>query len=371
MKISKYNYYVKDGKDCFWFNGITQFFLKSDVDLSKKLENNLINNIEGVKNSIPALYEKLIMKGFVIEDNVEEVDLIRELNDKVSNSKNYFLIILPTLNCNFNCWYCVQDHVETKMDQITFSNIKKHIKKMVIEEKIESLHIEWFGGEPFLFFDEIVKPLSIYALNLCKKHELPFRNTATTNGYLLNKTSAISLEKLGFKHFQISIDGTRIQHNKVKNSKDGNSAFDVTLENINFILSNSNNIQITLRLNYSNKNLKESIIKEVNGLIEEKNRTKIKVVFRRIWQEKADETRGEKITEMINSFEESGYCTSRWDLDNGFIPSYADKKYYNAINYNGNVLKCTANDDLQHNNPPGKLENDGNIAWEDGVLDKI
>ena len=101
---------------------------------------------------------------------------------------------------------------------------------------------------------------------------------------------------------------------------------------------------------------------------------KTNVVFCRhcyVWQEKADETRGEKITEMINSFEESGYCTSRWDLDNGFIPSYADKKYYNAINYNGNVLKCTANDDLQHNNPPGKLENDGNIAWEDGVLDKI
>lgn len=372
MKLSKYNYYIKDSESHhYWFNGITQFFFKIESTLSDKLRSNLTNDINEIKHKLPSFYKNLKDKGFIIEESTNEIDAIRKLNKQVSNSKNYFLIILPTLNCNFNCWYCVQDHVETKMNEQTLSMVKEHLRNMIVKEKITSLHIEWFGGEPFLYFDEIIHPLSKFALNLCKKKEIPFRNTATTNGYFLTDKVASSLEGLSFKHFQISIDGTRNQHNKVKKSKFNDSAYDTSLNNINNILNKINSIEITLRLNYSDKNLKESIIEEVNEIIESKNRSRIKIIFRRIWQEKTDGSRSKKITNLITNFEDAGYCTSRWDLDNGFIPCYADKKYYNAINYNGNVLKCTANDDLQHSDSPGKLEKDGIITWKEGILDKI
>lgn len=36
---------------------------------------------------------------------------------------------------------------------------------MLEVEKIESLHLDWFGGEPFMYFSQVISPLSNYAKN--------------------------------------------------------------------------------------------------------------------------------------------------------------------------------------------------------------
>lgn len=370
MKRSKYNFILNKGDKSFWFNGITHHHFCLDITLSNKLENNL-ENLEFLKEQIPGFYQKLVDKGFLVEDSIEELDIIRDYTNKAREAKSYYLIILPTLNCNFDCWYCVQNHIETIMTDTTIQKVKNHIQYAVEVDKINSLHVEWFGGEPFLFFKEVILPISKFALSICKKAGIPFVNSATTNGYYITPEINSTLVELNFKGFQITIDGTRDLHNKVKKSKDDNSAFDVTLNNINSLLSNSTDSRVTLRINYTNDNLKENILNEVNEIIQIENRSKVNIRFRKVWQEKVDKTRSSKVFEIINRFEKEGYCSnSQFDLDNGFIPCYADKKYYNAINYDGSVVKCTANDDLQSGNPPGKLQDDGSILWEDGFLER-
>jgi len=371
MKLSKYNYYIKDKESFLWFNSITQRFFYLNNEISEKVLNTLNNDINYFRECSPKFFNKLKDYGFIIEKGVDEIETIRELNNKIVNSKNYSLIILPTLNCNFSCWYCVQDHIETKMSQDTVSNIKKHIQRMIVDEKISSLNIEWFGGEPFLYFNDIIKPLSIFAITLCKKHDIPFTSSATTNGYYLNENVSEFLEELNFRHFQISIDGIRKQHNKVKKAKKGISAYDTTLNNINRILSTTKNINILLRFNYSVKNLNEEIVEEINKIISPINRKKVEIVFRRIWQVKVDTNLSGLIIKLINAFINSGFRASQIDIDNAFITCYTDRKYYNAINYNGNIVKCTANDDIYSDAPPGKLQKDGTIVWKEGFLKKF
>ena len=50
---------------------------------------------------------KLFDNGFVIDDDCNEIDIIRNRNEKAIHSKDYMLVVLPTLNCNFKCWYCM------------------------------------------------------------------------------------------------------------------------------------------------------------------------------------------------------------------------------------------------------------------------
>lgn len=84
--------------------------------------------------------------GFLMEDEIDELKIIRQNNELSIHNKDYFLIILPTLNCNFSCWYCIQNHIPSKISTDTLENIMKHIDFMIEKKEITSLHLDWFGG---------------------------------------------------------------------------------------------------------------------------------------------------------------------------------------------------------------------------------
>jgi uncharacterized protein len=254
------------------------------------------------------------------------------------------------------------------MGNATIDKVKRHIEFMIKEEKITQLSIEWFGGEPFMYFDEVVKEISEFAIEQCDTAKIPFFNSSTTNGFYLKDDIISQLEKLRFYHFQITIDGKRNLHNKVKYMTGIESAFDVTVGNINTILLKNKNIDFTLRINYSLKNLEEEIVDDVNSLIELKNRSRVNMLYRKIWQVKPSKEMNVALKKIMNGFKESGYNLNKVDIHNNYMSCYSDKKYYNSISYDGKVLKCTANDDLQGKESPGILMEDGQIKWKDGFL---
>lgn len=371
MKVSKYNYILEKDDKTFWFNGLSNKYFTLNHVLSEKLKSVLKGKegIELLSKKSYMLYENLFENNFILKDDINELNVIRENNHKAVNTKNYLLIILPTLNCNFSCWYCVQDHIDTKMDDCTMDKVKNHLKRVIEEDKIETLHIEWFGGEPFMFFDEVIKPISTYAIELCEKANIPFINTATTNGYYLTQNIHSQIQDLNFIRFQITLDGIRDLHNKIKFTGKGESAFDTVLNNINELLSNTVDIMVLLRINYTDKTLDNQIVDEVNEIINVENRCKIRVMMRKIWQEAISKENGNRANELIDEFNKTGCKKFNHDVSKGFVPCYADRKWYNAINYNGAVVKCTANNDLYSDNPPGVLQEDGSIKWQEGFLD--
>lgn len=143
------------------------------------------------------------------------------------------------------------------------------------------------------------------------------------------------------------------------------------LNNIDTILSNTDNTSILLRINYTETNLDSAIVEQVNRHIAQNNRSKIHVTLKRVWQENINHTRIEKIKEIYELFKQSGYnIKSQSNLITDFIPCYACKKYYNAINYDGYVHKCTAKSDLTPNSAFGKLNDDGTISFNENLTKK-
>lgn len=112
---------------------------------------------------------------------------------------------------------------------------------------------------------------------MCTK-QIPYSTTATTNGYYLLPKICPDLVTLGFKRFQITLDGPKEQHDKVKFQNNCPSAFTHVLNNIEYILSNSSSIEILLRINYTEENLDQIIVEEVNQIISPQNRCKVRVM---------------------------------------------------------------------------------------------
>ena len=89
MQISKYNYILYDANYSYWYNGLTHKHFRLSGALSKKLEQ-LLDNTDKLAIAVPDFYEKLKQGGFIINDSVDELDIIRQKNDASIHSKDYY-----------------------------------------------------------------------------------------------------------------------------------------------------------------------------------------------------------------------------------------------------------------------------------------
>lgn len=148
------------------------------------------------------------------------------------------IMLCVTDACNLACRYCfVEQHpnymtLQTAIDAVewAYNNLKIKKEKGWIHEK-EKANVFFFGGEPMLMFDSIIKPLVEYVKE--KKYEVEFG--LTTNGTLLNE------KRIKFLHdneigLLLSIDGFKETQDYNRPSQDGKSSFDKIYNNIPYIL---------------------------------------------------------------------------------------------------------------------------------------
>ena len=280
--------------------------------------------------------------------------------------KTYHLVINPTLECNFKCWYCYEKHPQGVMTEQTIEKIRKHILYMVEKEKIFALHLSWFGGEPLLYFDKIIYPISMFARDICAKYEIPCLIGVTTNAYKINADMILKMKEIGLNSFQITIDGDRERHDKIRN-ENGMPSFDRIMNNIFSVLDSLENVRITLRVNYDEQTLKRSDFSKVLNVFPEKHRKRVTVDLQRVWQV-AKKTEGDNI-ERVKLYD---YCSHLGFAQNGIGSNifrigasrkcYADKYWHAEINYDGKIYRCTAKgyDDKY---VMGTFGDDGIIHW--------
>ena len=369
MKISRFNYILYYGDFGYWFNSLTKSYFRLPKSISLKIEN-LMLNISDLKTDAPIFFNKLKDNGFIINENIDEIQIIRNNYHKFINKKDYMLVILPTLNCNVHCWYCIQKHIPSKMDLHTFNNIKNHIKHMIQEEKISSLRIEWFGGEPLLHFKDIINPLSKFAINECQRYGIPYFTSCTTNGILLNKDVRSHLSAINLNYFQITLDGIQKIHDSIKFNKSIDSAFETTLNNISATLKLNQDCIISLRINYTHETQDINIVDEIDKFIPHELRKRITVHLKKVWQEEVSLNSFDTYIEILNKFNEHGYNANFLDIATDFVPCYVNRKFYNTISYDGTVHKCTASSQLYDKEYYGLIDHEGKIDWMD-EFDKL
>lgn len=368
MKFSMYNLFLPYEGKMLAYNSVNDKFMLLEYalyDLFQAAINE--NNLIGLQEIHPDYFKALLQNGFIVDKGKDEYAEIRELIINTDQDEFFFNIIInPTMNCNFKCWYCYETHLKgSRMSEEMIDKIYKLIDNVTSNEKIKSLQLSWFGGEPLLYFDKVMVPILEYAKHKTAKKNIEFESDTTTNGFLINQKMIDLFIKYKITHNQITIDGHRDLHNTVRYVNKKRGSYDEIINNIKLLCKN--NINTTLRINFTNENL-DSVLNIISDIkdMDNNDREWLEISFHQVWQtidkEKGNVKLFEKLKAIKKVFKDDNFYVSDSTGDNIRNSCYADKTNEAVINYNGDVFKCTARD-FTKDNREGVLNEDGTIEW--------
>lgn len=364
MKTSRYNRYVFINQSFYVYNLVSKAIFKLDNSETKTaLEN---NDLDFFNTDILSLYSN---QGIIYNENIDEALQIVRLQRVIKyGNKNARLTILPTLNCNFHCWYCYEQHNSQKMNTDQIDSITKFSQNLLQNNHLNSLTLDWFGGEPMLCFDTIVVPLSHKIKEKCERSKVPFYNMMTTNGYLFEKKHIKHLKEISLKQYQITLDGEKGIHNKTRYSTKQSDSFTKIINNVLLLISEINDIDMTVRINCTKENA--DTIVEIIDYFPPEYRHLIKISMQTVWQQ-IDElkTFSHKIDQATQEFEAAGFLIP---AQNHFPPCpnicYVENMLQYTIGPDLNVYKCTARDFTDSINHIGIISEDGRFHSNDNIL---
>ena len=115
MKSSQFNSFFIHDQNIIGYNAYCNDFIIMDqylYDLFIAAKNE--NKIEDLIEIHPDFYNVLLDKNFITDKNIDELQLVKNLVKSIDQENNdiYELIINPTMNCNFKCWYCYETHIK-------------------------------------------------------------------------------------------------------------------------------------------------------------------------------------------------------------------------------------------------------------------
>jgi uncharacterized protein len=255
-KASRYNIETEHSDFILLYNALTNALLPISYKDYAVIET-LMENLPVFSKKFPDLYRAFQNSGFIIEEDFDELAYIRLQNKRrVYLNTDYRITINPTLDCNLRCWYCSvtyagAEHYKERMSDETVENLKNHIRYLVENQKANSILLDWFGGEPMMFYDEVIQPISDFAKKITAEHNVNFRQQMTTNGTLFNEKRVREMTEAKFNFFQIPIDGNERYHNLIKRYSDKSGSYRNVVNNINLIADLMIDVFITVRINYS------------------------------------------------------------------------------------------------------------------------
>ena len=144
MKFSRYNFYFPSKDRFVLYNCASDTILQVESQLMN-LYKQYSETPEKIENIAPPFYQKLLDKGFVVNDNADEPNMvIDKWANEDESQDDYTIIINPTLNCNLKCWYCYEKHKE---DSVMSHEIQESCVRFIRQkaEKYENVHLSFFG----------------------------------------------------------------------------------------------------------------------------------------------------------------------------------------------------------------------------------
>lgn len=255
------------------------------------------------------------------------------------------------------------------MGDETLRRILLLISRILNEQRtLETFNLSFFGGEPLLYYEEIVRPILDYCRRECQIHQVRLLVNFTSNGFLINDTLISHLTEYNEpKCFQITLDGNREKHNKTRFQIREEGSYDVILTNIKLLLCCG--IEVILRINYTALNILSvrDMIKDIDSIVME-NRKLLTISFHRVWQDRQIYDLPDSVVEnVVELFREKfNNVSDSYSMNNLRNPCYADKSNEAIINFDGNVFKCTARD-FSKENQNGILDHEGRIIWNENL----
>lgn len=246
MYWSKYNILSKSEKYGYLlFNTMSLAFIRineQDIDMWNKLRE-APDSYTNFQNC------DFLIKARILVDNQED-DLNVYLADVLKNrynSSDMALTILPTRGCNFGCIYCYeQDRPNVLMNEQTEKAI---VKFVCSNSNLKRLSVVWYGGEPLLNFDSMVRLTKMF-----KQLNIEYSAKIVSNGYLLTKEKADLMKDLAIRNIQITFDGSEEIHNQRRFLLGGQPTYRKIMDNLKYLLSINKEITIDIRTNIDRRN---------------------------------------------------------------------------------------------------------------------
>lgn len=358
MKESNYNYYVPYENKTIIFNGLSKSMFVVSKENAPKFKS-ILQNPSKYSEKFGFFLDKMLEHGFVCKGEKNEYAYMMNKYRESLWPNYYRLMILPTYKCNLSCWYCVQEHRHVDMSSEVIKRIKTHIKKYLSTHDINVFYLTWFGGEPLIQYKTILD-ISSYAKEVCENLGIEMKGGITTNSLLLTRERIRELGKLNINFFQITIDGNREDHNKVKHLPNVDT-FNKSLSNIVDIIRIIPNASVNLRINYSKKTLESlEMINQINEIIPKEFRRQIEVSPKKIWQEDDNSINQQDLADFSDYIDKSGYNIESTE----FGICYVDYKHSTTIFPNGKIDICN----LDNQDGRATLSEEGNIIWKEEDL---
>lgn len=139
--------------------------------------------------------------------------------------------LVLTERCQLRCKYCYESTSDKSM---SLDTAKRIIDYIIGNSKIDNSipKITFFGGEPLLVYEELMKPCIEYIRNELKSRCLI---GFTTNGLLLDEEKLKYLKSMNVT-FMLSIDGCKEAHDRCRVYPDEHGSFEDLSKNIPTIL---------------------------------------------------------------------------------------------------------------------------------------
>jgi uncharacterized protein len=360
MKQSYYNVSVDVQSDkTILYNTLTRrYSVYRDLEYRRIIT--LLNDLNKGKYEIEEIniIKDLIAKGIIVKDDVNELEVIEYKENSAKFSDSFFrLQILPTMDCNFRCVYCYEEHKKNRIDDEVEKKIIKLVQKIAM--KVKRLHISWFGGEPLLEIDRIMH-LTGEIKNICHTNNCTYSATMTTNGYLLDDKTIDILKELDIQQLQITLDGPEDYHNKKRPLANGAGTYRKIMENINKLLED--NIKVTLRINIDDDNYTE--VEKLLEIIPREKRDLVTIGIFNVYQNKVNIS----VFPLFKSAFEKGY---HYNFTNKQFACELCLKNGLVITPDGKIIPCTINAEKGYSF--GYISDSGDIVINDkaGLYYKI
>jgi len=255
LKWSRFNFLFdssEHGK--LLYNSYNNAFIKLDVSLYElfsafKLSRNIIKHELSDKELDYFIKTKIFVKND--EDLVEQMHY--ESLHRIYDKKHLVLTIAPTQYCNFSCTYCYEKwRTPGRMSDETADAIIAHLENQKKRFGLETISLTWYGGEPLLESERILK----LGRRINELGVKIIENDIITNGYLFNDNNIASLVELKVDSVQITLDGFKEVHDIRRPLLSGKGTFDRIIHNLDKYYSgeNSDKLTIALRVNIDKSN---------------------------------------------------------------------------------------------------------------------
>jgi uncharacterized protein len=235
MKASRYNLLFQ-ASDGVWlaFNGWSTALAELEPDDLPFIQA-LLRDPDRTPCDTPhkrEIREVLVSAHFLIDDVVDEHAALKSemMRDRFRTDALY-LTIAPTMDCNFRCDYCYEEHFRVTMSRAVQEALVAFVRQRA--PQINLLYVTWFGGEPVLpRAVDVVRDLSRAFLGIVNERGITYHASLITNGYLLTRPVMEEMAGLGIKQVQITLDGPPPIHDRRRVLAGGQGTFGRIVENL-------------------------------------------------------------------------------------------------------------------------------------------